>query len=154
MKYYLDTEFDGFGGPLISIALVCEDGRSLYGIVRRTADDAWVDANVIPHLYSAPFQVIEYAPTTMTSLHNCLEAFFKGDGDIRVMADWPDDIKYLSECLITGPGTMIHIPSIEFSVRRVDAYPTRVPGAIQHNAWWDATALCHYMRFGAPEKAA
>lgn len=31
MKYFLDTEFDGFGGDLISLALVCEDGQMVRG---------------------------------------------------------------------------------------------------------------------------
>jgi hypothetical protein len=27
----------------------------------------------------------------------------------------------------------------------VDAYPTTLDGAIQHNAWWDAMALRHLL---------
>lgn len=30
MKYYLDCEFDGYRGSLLSLALVREDGESLY----------------------------------------------------------------------------------------------------------------------------
>lgn len=26
---------------------------------------------------------------------------------------------------------------------RVQAYPTRLEGAVEHNAWWDAMALRH-----------
>ena len=43
--------------------------------------------------------------------------------------------------MLTGPGTMIDIPCVTFEVHRVDAYPTDLPGAIRHNAWWDAKAL-------------
>lgn len=28
-------------------------------------------------------------------------------------------------------------------VNNVDAYPTELEGAVQHNAWWDAMALRH-----------
>ncbi len=31
----------------------------------------------------------------------------------------------------------------EFEMHRVDAYPTMLPGAVQHNAYWDAMALRH-----------
>jgi hypothetical protein len=39
---------------------------------------------------------------------------------------------------------MINVrPSIKFEMHRVDAYPTTLPGAVQHNAYWDAMALRH-----------
>ena len=53
MKYYLDTEFDGLGGKLISFALVREDGNSVSYVVQDYADDPWVQANVIPILWDA-----------------------------------------------------------------------------------------------------
>lgn len=33
MRYFLDTEFNGFGGGLISLALVREDGLPFYAIM-------------------------------------------------------------------------------------------------------------------------
>ena len=45
--------------------------------------------------------------------------------------------------LITGPGEMVAIPRLKFELERVDAYPTTLEGAIQHNALWDARALKH-----------
>lgn len=55
MKYTLDTEFleDGHSVPLISLALVAEDGREYYTEVAEanlsSAND-WVRTNVLPHL--------------------------------------------------------------------------------------------------------
>ena len=40
---------------------------------------------------------------------------------------------------------MVNIPHLSFEVHRVDAYPTALPGAVQHNAWWDAMALRHLL---------
>lgn len=57
MKYYLDTEFneDGCTIDLISLALVCEDGRELY-VLNREAElhrvNDWVRENVLPQLPS------------------------------------------------------------------------------------------------------
>ena len=54
-KYWFDTEFieDGKTIDLISIGIICEDGRSYYAQNRdcnlKKADN-WVQANVIPHL--------------------------------------------------------------------------------------------------------
>lgn len=55
MKYFFDTEFieDGKTIDLISIGIVCEDGRELYCVNQdaklHLAND-WVRANVLPHL--------------------------------------------------------------------------------------------------------
>lgn len=54
-RYYLDTEFDDTGAAinLISIGLVCEDGRELY-LVNSECNHGkcndWVKANVLPQL--------------------------------------------------------------------------------------------------------
>lgn len=58
-RYFLDTEFieDGRTIDLLSIALVCEDGRELY-LCNRDCDTsragAWVAANVLPLLPKDP----------------------------------------------------------------------------------------------------
>ena len=54
-RYYLDTEFHEAKGVLemISIALVCDDGREFYkasSTFDATRLDPWVVANVLPHL--------------------------------------------------------------------------------------------------------
>jgi hypothetical protein len=36
-------------------------------------------------------------------------------------------------------------PRITFEVHNVECYPTTLPGAVQHNAWWDAMALREYL---------
>lgn len=55
-RWFIDTEFDENGTTvkLISIALVCEDGRELHMVMAdgwRAEDcNEWVQANVLPHL--------------------------------------------------------------------------------------------------------
>jgi hypothetical protein len=57
LRYFLDTEFieAGAGSPvtLLSIGIVCEDGRTFYAVSSEfNPNDAndWVKANVLPHL--------------------------------------------------------------------------------------------------------
>lgn len=38
MRIYLDTEFNGHGGELISIALVDENGQDFYGVCEQRPD--------------------------------------------------------------------------------------------------------------------
>ncbi len=143
MIYYLDTEFDGYGGNLISMGIVREDGYSFYAILDTPIKDEWVRENVVPHLLKIPFNSIAVKSILGSYEHfqARLQFYFKGATGIQVIADWPDDFKYFSAALITGPGTMIDIPGVAMVVARVDPYPTDVEGAIQHNAYWDAIAL-------------
>lgn len=48
MRYYLDTEFDGHNGPLLSLALVTRSGHGLYVRTSDRAKDPWVIQNVEP----------------------------------------------------------------------------------------------------------
>ena len=109
MKYFLDTEFneDGRTIDLISIALVCEDGREFYAINRdaelhRVND--WVRKNVLPHLPSygstlwKPRREIAHALTMFVNLGQGKPEFWGYYADY----DWV----ILCQCF----GTMMDLP--------------------------------------------
>ena len=151
MRYYLDCEFNGMGGELLSLALVAEDkiGPDIYlaNSAIQSDLDQWVAKNVMPKIECEMYSPL-WCPLTHWSAH--LETFLRRDTDVTIITDWPDDIKYFCELILTGPGTMIEVrPSIKFEMHRVDAYPTTLPGAVQHNAYWDAMALRHKLQEGA-----
>ena len=51
MRYFLDTEYDGFGGTLLSLALVPEDGgEEFYVVIAGEAEVPWVQRHVMPFL--------------------------------------------------------------------------------------------------------
>lgn len=140
-NYYLDTEFNEFGGELISLALVREDtGAYLYVATECKEPGDWVAANVIPIIDAPGADAVRILPN---SFGRFIADFLDGDQRPHIISDWPDDIRYFCQALITGPGEMVAIPALTFELRRVDAYPTMLPGAVQHNALWDARALRH-----------
>jgi hypothetical protein len=145
MKYYIDCEFDGLGGDLLSMGIVSEQRRSLYVVMDQIAFDPWVRANVVPLFFKVPEDRIDFVEfrADHEELTTLLQSYFLGDEYPHVIADWPDDIQYLCNALITGPGTMINVPRMIFELRRVDAYPTDLEDCVQHNAYWDAVALRH-----------
>lgn len=143
MRYYLDCEFDGFGGALISLALVREDGNSVSYVVQDWADDPWVQANVIPILWKANASTRLWTPEEAAM---DVARFLEHDDEPLIIADWPADIRYFCGLIEFPGGNMAPIPSLRFEVARVDAYPTTLPGAVQHNAWWDAMALHHLLK--------
>lgn len=145
MRYYLDCEFDGLGGPLISMGLVREDGTARYWILPYGELSPWVSENVAPVL-RLDGQHAEQV--TAEELAYRLSEFISPDTSPIIVADWPDDIKYFCEHVIKGSlwwekagGPMQPIVGLSFEVVRVDAYPTELPGAVRHNALWDALAL-------------
>ncbi|MBF5091960.1 hypothetical protein F1640_18570 [Novosphingobium sp. NBM11] len=143
MRYFLDTEFNGFGGELMSLALVDSDGESLYLVYpmpRRI--EPWVDENVVPIMECVP------AGCTLNQVNHAggaqmiAEFFARRGGSVPyIITDWPDDVRYLCQAIITAPGEMAPIPRLQFDIVRVESYPTMLDGAVQHNALWDAFAL-------------
>jgi hypothetical protein len=142
VRYFLDTEFNGYRGDLISMALVREDGREFYGYLPCDNPIEWVRDNVL-----AVISAGDTDPVRMRDVANFsawIATFLRDDPAPIIVSDWPDDIRYFCESLITGPGQMIPTaPQVQFVVERIDAYPTTLPGAVQHNALWDARALRH-----------
>ncbi|MBY9067066.1 hypothetical protein K1X12_09165 [Hyphomonas sp. WL0036] len=142
MLYSLDCEFNGFGGELISLALSGEAGE-LY-LCRPQAEldgldvHPWVEENVLPIL-----DVAGARPDMMPldQFGRAIQAFLAADKAPVVVADWPEDLIHLMQCLIISPGQMVRIPELAMKLVQVSAYPTDIAEAAQHNALWDARAL-------------
>lgn len=89
MKYFYDTEFyeDGKIINLISIGVVCEDGREYYAINKDTEhegilDSAWLIQNVLPHLPT--FKIREKSPHGWgNTLFNYRSPLYKCRGQIK-----------------------------------------------------------------------
>lgn len=146
MRYYLDTEFDGHGGPLLSIALVPEEGISIHIRTFERAKDPWVVANVEPlmddHCASVSGSV------GINEVGAALMEFIGDDAHPVIIADSPVDIGRFCAALSTGADggwASVDYPRVSFEVHDVSCYPTTLPGAVQHNAWWDAMALRHLL---------
>ena len=139
MRYFLDTEFNEFGGDLISLALVDESGeRELYVATACHKPGEWVKENVLPIIDSDGAVPLLIQPHQFGP---AISLFLKDDKLPTIIADWPDDIRYFCQAIITGPGEKVNIARLQFQMLRIDAYPTDLPGAVQHNALWDARAL-------------
>lgn len=136
MRLFLDTEFNGFGGRLISMALVPEKETDFEFYKELHITDQlhpWVRDNVVPHLILPSIGYSEFQDALANYLWNV--------GDCTIIADWPDDIKYFCEALITGPGMMIKLMhNIKFELDFGIEYESLVP----HNALHDARAIRNF----------
>jgi len=144
MLYFMDAEFNEFGGELISLALVRQDNESLYLLYPEQEQyGEWVEKNVIPIIWSIPSPLpgMAYRIESHEDGARRIAAFLADDPDPVIITDWPDDIKYFCQAIITGPGMMINLDNLTFRMVRIDSYPTKLENAVQHNAWHDAMAL-------------
>lgn len=146
MKYYIDSEFDGHNGPLLSFAIIREDAKSLYLIVDNKAEDPWVQENVIPILGNHNAHRMRCVSSNQVGMW--FRDFLAGDESPVIIADSPVDITRFTGAITTGEdGNWIPtgFSKMTFLVDNVDCYPTELEGAIQHNAFWDAMALRHLL---------
>lgn len=141
-RFYIDCEFDGHNGVLLSVAMVNEDGDSIHIKTTAPVVDDWVYANVLPLMDT--HQASKSASVGVDDVGDVLRAFIGDCSHPVIIADSPVDIARFCRAISTGVDgqwASADYPRMTFEVHNVDCYPTDLPGAVQHNAWWDAMAL-------------
>ena len=142
--FYIDCEFDGHNGPLLSIAMVRGDGRGLHVKIgdHNAVNDPWVRENVIPIMDSHHADLSWHVQPNEAGTQ--LRGFIGDCQNPKIIADSPVDIARFCRAISTAEDGGWHssgYASMTLIVRNVDCYPTKLEGAVQHNAWWDAMAL-------------
>lgn len=132
MNLYIDCEWNGYQGDLISMALIPQFGDYFYGVLACLDPLPWVADNVMPVLKYGVQDLFDDEIALSRGLAKYLSQF----DSIHIIADWPEDIERFCRALIVGPGLRIDTPPLSFEVLRIDAQ-----SEIPHNALFDAHAL-------------
>jgi hypothetical protein len=141
MRYFLDTEYNGWGGALLSLALVPDDGEELYLTLDWDgALEPWVERNVLPYLDTVPDSLVSPRLSRIDAAR-ALAHYLAGDPEPIVVADWPEDIAQFSMLLLTGPGTMVEVPPLSFQFVELSGFSTAANSKVPHNALHDARSL-------------
>ncbi len=134
MRYYLDAEFNGFGGALIALALAPEDGSPpFYAALDCPEPTPWVAGHVLP--------VLNIEPVTREVLGQSLATYLANDPHPVVIADWPEDIAHAAMALIARPGYRHPIARVTFELCDAPGFDAAARSAVPHNALEDAIAL-------------
>jgi hypothetical protein len=154
VRYFLDTEYNGFGGALLSLALVPEDGGEEFYVTIEWDDpiEPWVERHVIPFLDMVPDAMgsprlqREQAAKTLSSWlireHEIQTlAEYPRPASVEIVADWPEDIAHFCMLLIKGPGSMVQCPQLLFRLIELPGFSPAANSAVPHNALHDARAL-------------
>ena len=141
MRYFLDTEYNGWGGALLSLALVPDDAEELYLTLDWTGTlEPWVEKNVLPYLDSVPESLVS-PRMSRADAARLVAHYLAGDPDPIIVADWPEDIAQFNALLVTGPGLMAEVPGLRFEFRPLAGFSTAANSKVPHNALHDARAL-------------
>jgi hypothetical protein len=141
LRYFLDTEYNGWGGALLSLALVPEQGEELYLTLDWGGSlEEWVERNVVPYLDTVPHNLVS-SRMSRTDAARTVAHYLAGDSEPLIIADWPEDIALFNALLATGPGVMAEVPEITFRLVQLPGFSTAANSKVPHNALHDARAL-------------
>ena len=143
MKIFIDCEYNGMNGQLLSMALVPIDKQfePFYQehVIYEPITE-WVSENVIPKLNQFTIGRDLRIPCDRLQFQASLMMYLNQYDSLHLIADWPDDIKYFCDLLITGPGMRIDTPSLTMEIRRdLDCISTN-----PHHALADAITMRDY----------
>jgi hypothetical protein len=129
-KIYIDCEFNGWMGELVSFAMVADDGGEFYSVLPAPhAWDEWCLEHVLPVLGKP--SVASYADFRLAFLE-----FLRGYRNPDIIADWPADLYYFNKVLL-GKG---HEESVLIPCRQ-QLIACDYKSAVPHNALEDARAI-------------
>jgi hypothetical protein len=141
VRYFLDTEYNGWGGALLSLALVPDEGEELYLTLDWQGHlEEWVERHVLPYLDTVPETMISPRMSREDAART-LSHYLAGDPQPLIVADWPEDLALFNALLLTGPGTMVEMPRLRFEFLPLPGFSTAANSAVPHNALHDARAL-------------
>ena len=141
LRYFLDTEYNGWGGALLALALVPDDGEELYLTLDWDgALEPWVERHVVPYLDSVPVNLVS-PRMSRDDAARTIAHYLAADPDPTIVADWPEDIALFNALLVTGPGMMADVPALRFDLRPLRGFSTAANSKVPHNALHDARAL-------------
>jgi len=142
MRYFLDTEYNGFGGALLSLALVPEDGSEEFYVTLECDDpiDPWVERHVVPFLDMVPDGLASPRLPRIAAAE-ALAAWLAHDEAPDIVADWPEDLAQFAMLLVTGPGIMLAVPPLSLHFVPLHGFSTASNSKVPHNALHDARAL-------------
>lgn len=132
MKLFLDCEFNGFGGELISLALIDENNQYFYEVLEYQNPIPWVVEHVVP--------ILNQVPISLEKFQKQLQNFLNQYNTVEIIADWPEDFALFSRSLIVSAGRCLTTPPLKMQLW-MEETNAHVPSQQPHNALADARAL-------------
>jgi hypothetical protein len=162
MRYYVDTEFNGNEGQLISVALVREDGAEFYAVLDTYQMPVpWVKEHVYSTLWSydqpknpnpinrVPIVQDERNTVSRAQCKKQLSKFLAHDnGVVTFVGDWPEDVVHVCNLLLRDHGKRNSPVSFRCLILDLPGFNTADVSIVAHNALEDARVLHAFVEQG------
>lgn len=135
MRYFIDAEFNGFGGEMVSLAAVPENDEAppFYEAADCLRPTEWVSLHVLPVLQTRQLSLVEVA--------RLFSEYLRDDPEPLLVADWPEDISHAAALLTDGKGGRLVKTEVHFQLLLQTEFSTDALSEVPHNAYYDALAL-------------
>lgn len=143
MRYYVDCEFNGNDGQLISIGIVDPFRRSFYKeLPVYELVKPWIAENVITRLTESP--------TPRAEVTDVLREYLKKNAShpVTFVADWPEDFSHVLSLMLVGDRLRISPASFRMVHLDLPGFNTNQTSTTPHHALCDAIALMEYVEQG------
>jgi len=139
MRYYIDTEFNGTGGQLLSLARVRQDGECFYEVLHaHELVVPWVKEHVVPHFDKEPVAGLQLVKKMQKFLR-------KDEGPHVFIADWPEDLVHFNAMPLRDHGKRNDPFRYTCLLLNLAGFDTALNSRNPHNALEDASALAAYV---------
>ena len=128
MRYFLDTEFNGFGGALLGrLPWFRTTAREFYVGAGMSADPIveWVERNVMPYIDHVPVELVSPRLSQAPSRQCPVRAIWRSIETAPELGS-PIGLKTSPNSvalLMTGPGEMVPVPPLTFRYAAVGFSP-------------------------------
>ena len=135
MRYFVDAEFNGFGGELISLAAAPETGTRphFYEAVGCRKPSLWVRINIIP--------VLQVSPRSGGEVAHLFATYLDADPAPVIVSDCPEALAHAALLLVDRGGHRLMRTRVRFELLPESDFSAQAHSETPFNAYRDAIAL-------------
>lgn len=135
MRYFVDAEFNGFGGELISLAAVPElsGPAPFYQAIGCQRPALWVRTHIIP--------VLQIAPRSRAEVAHLFSTYLENDPKPLLVSDCPESLAHATLLLSDPRGQRLVRSRVQFELLPASDFSASAHSETPDNAYRDAIAL-------------
>jgi hypothetical protein len=135
MRYFVDAEFNGFGGELVSLAAVPETNERphFYEAVGCQRPSLWVRINLIP--------VLQTRPRSWGEVAHLFASYLEADPEPVIVSDCAESLAHAALLLTDRAGGRLMGARVRFELLPQSDFSAQAVSETPNNAYRDAIAL-------------
>jgi hypothetical protein len=135
MRYFVDAEFNGFGGELISLAAVPESSvrPHFYEAIGCQRPSLWVRTQLLP--------VLQIKPKSRGEVAHLFASYLESDPEPLIVSDCAESVAHAALLLTDHSGARLMPARVRFELLPASDFSAQAVSELPFNAYRDALAL-------------